>query len=285
LPAAANWHAGSPQEKEITHMRNILITGAGSGLGEGTSLGLAQKGHNVIAAVQTWQQVTALREKARSLNLTTLKVEKLDLLDPYDVEHTLTMKFDVLVNNAGIGEGGPISSIPVDLVRKNFEINVFSTLDFTQRVVKSWVAAGVRGKLVFVSSIVGLVSVPPVPAYAASKHALQSIAEAMYEEFKPFGIQVQTINPGPYLTGFNESMVEAGLRWLSDDTSFVKREAFQKWADALLGKPEGRLDPNDMIARMVDVIPCQEGKFLNVFPPSNEEWAKVYQKQLYERTI
>ncbi len=48
-------------------MRNMLITGAGSGLGEGTSLGLAQKGHKVIAAVQTWQQVTALREKARSI--------------------------------------------------------------------------------------------------------------------------------------------------------------------------------------------------------------------------
>lgn len=220
-----------------------------------------------------------------SLNLKTLQVEKLDLLDPYDVAHTLAMKFDLLVNNAGIGEGGPISAIPVDLVRKNFEVNVFSTLDFTQRVVRQWVAEGVRGKVVFVSSIVGLVSVPLVPAYTASKHALQSIAEAMYEEFKPFKIQVQTINPGPFLTGFNESMVEAGLRWLSDDASFVKREVFQEWADALLGKPEGRLDPNDMIAKMVEVIPSQEGKFLNVFPPSNEEWAKAYQKQLYDRTI
>jgi NADP-dependent 3-hydroxy acid dehydrogenase YdfG len=50
-------------------MREILITGAGSGFGEGTALGLAQKGHRVIAAVQTWPQVTALREKARSLSL------------------------------------------------------------------------------------------------------------------------------------------------------------------------------------------------------------------------
>jgi len=266
-------------------MRKVLITGAGSGLGEGTALGLAKLGHDVIATAQTWPQVTALREKVRSLGIKTLRVEKFDILDTFDAAHTLKFDFDILVNNAGIGEGGPISEIPVDLVRSNFETNVFSTLDFTQRVVRKWVAAGVRGKVVFISSIVGLVSVAPVPAYAASKHALQSMAETMYGELKSFGIQVQTINPGPFLTGFNESMVEAGLRWLNDDVNFVKRAVFQSGADALLGKPEGRLDPNDMIAKMVEVIPSSEGKFLNVFPPSNEEWAKVYQRQLYDLTI
>jgi NAD(P)-dependent dehydrogenase (short-subunit alcohol dehydrogenase family) len=266
-------------------MQEILITGAGSGFGEGTAFGLAQKGHSVIAAVQTWPQVTALREKARTLGLETLRIEKLDLLDQYDVAHTLKLKFDILVNNAGIGEGGPMSEIPVDLVRKNFETNVFAALDFTQRVVRNWVAAGIHGKVVFTSSAVGLLTVPPIPAYAASKHAVQSIAEAMYEELKPFGIQVQTINPGPYLTGFNETVVEAGLRWLSDDVNFIKREAFQKVVDGLLGKPEGRLDPKDMIAKMVEVIPSREGKFLNIFPPSTEDWVKSYQQQLYDRTI
>src|ERR1700733_10345983 len=130
-------------------MQEILITGAGSGFGEGTARGLAQKGHNVIAAVQTWPQVTALRETDRSLGLGTLSVEKLDLLDPYDVTHTLKIPFDILVNTAGIGEGGPISEIPVELVRKNFETNVFAALDFTQRVVRNWVATGIRGKVFF----------------------------------------------------------------------------------------------------------------------------------------
>jgi short-subunit dehydrogenase len=266
-------------------MQEILITGAGSGFGEGAALGLAQNGHSVIAAVQTWPQVTALREKARSLSLRTLRVEKLDLLDSYDVAHALKLKFEILVNNAGIGEGGPMSEIPVELVRKNFETNVFAALDFTQRVVRNWVRTGIHGKVVFVSSAVGLLTVPPIPAYAASKHAVQSIAEAMYEELKPFGIQVQTINPGPYLTGFNETVVEAGLRWLSDDVNFIKREAFQKVVDGLLGKPEGRLDPKDMITKMVEVIPSRQGKFLNIFPPETEAWVKSYQQQLYDRTI
>jgi short-subunit dehydrogenase len=244
-----------------------------------------KKGNNVIAAVQTWPQVTAMREKARSLGLENLKVEKLDLLDPYDVAHTLKINFDILVNNAGIGEGGAISEIPVELVRKNFETNIFSALDFTQRVVRKWLTTGIRGKVVFVSSAVGLVTVPPIPAYAASKHAVQSIAEAMYEEMQPFGIQVQTINPGPYFTGFNETVVEAGLRWLSDDVNFIKRDAFQKVVAGLLGTPAGRLDPNDMIAKMVEAIPSREGKFLNVFPPSTEDWVKSYQQQLFDRTI
>jgi hypothetical protein len=80
-------------------------------------------------------------------------------------------------------------------------------------------------------------------------------------------------------------VVEAGLRWLSDDVNFIKREAFQKVVDSLLGVPEGRLDPNDMIAKMVEVIPSREGKFLNIFPPSSEDWVKSYQQQLYDRTI
>jgi short-subunit dehydrogenase len=178
-------------------MQEILITGAGSGFGEGSALGMAQKGHNVIAAVQTWPQVTALREKARSLDLKTLRVEKLDLLDLYDVEHILKIKFDILVNNAGIGEGGPISEIPVDLVWENFETNVFAALDFTQSVVRNWVAAGIHGKVVLISSVVGLLTVPPIPAYAASKHAVQSIAEAMYEELKPFGSRSKPSIPDP----------------------------------------------------------------------------------------
>src|ERR1700734_1148961 len=157
-------------------MQEILITGAGSGFGEGTAFGLAQKGHSVIAAVQTWPQVTTLREKARSLGLQTLRVEKLDLLDPYDVAHTLKIKFDILVNNAGIGEGGPMSEIPVDLVRENFEKNPSSAFDVTQRVVRNWVATGVKGKVVAMSSVDGCVTVPWIPAYAARQHAVQSFA-------------------------------------------------------------------------------------------------------------
>ena len=265
--------------------RSILITGAGSGFGEGTAIGLAKKGHSAIAAAQLWPQVTALRNKTESQKLSGLRVEKLDLLDPHDVTHALSWDFDVLVNNAGIGEGGPSGEIPVDLVRRNFEVNLFAPLDLTQRVLRRWVNSKKQGKVVFLSSILGVVSPPMVGVYSATKHAVQAIAEAMQDEVRPFGIQVQTINPGPYLTGFNETMVEAAYRWLDDEVNFTPRAVVKKTMDGILAKPEGRLDPNDMIAKMIELIPDQKGPFRNIFPEASQQWFKQYEKAMLERTI
>jgi short-subunit dehydrogenase len=144
--------------KEEAIGRKILITGAGSGLGEGRAIGLARNGHDVMATAQTWPQVTAWRTKSKTLALPAFRVEKLDLLDPYDVARACKWDFDILVNNAGVGEGGPIAEIPLDLVRRNFEVNVFAPLALTQRVVKNWVVGGIHGKVVFVSSMGGLFS-------------------------------------------------------------------------------------------------------------------------------
>jgi short-subunit dehydrogenase len=265
--------------------KTILLTGAGSGFGEGTAIGLARQGHDVIAAAQSWPQVTALRKEVDSLKLSGLRVEKLDLLDPYDVARAVSWEFDVLVNNAGIGEGGPISEIPVDLVRHNFEVNVFAPLDFTQRVVKRWVRSKIRGKIVFVSSALGVLSPPMVGSYSATKHAVQAIAEAMQDELRLFGIQVQTINPGPFLTGFNEAMVEAAFRWLDDEANFTPRSMVKEITDGLLAKPEGRLNPNEMIAKMIELIPDQKGLFRNIFPQATQEWFRQYEEAMLERTI
>ncbi len=244
--------------------KTILITGAGSGLGEGTALGLAQRGHSVIAAAHDWPQVTRLRDKISQLGLGAVRVEKLDLLDRFDRANALKWDFDTLVNNAGIGEGGPIAEIPLELVRHNFEVNVFAPLQLTQEVVKRWTGAGRRGRVVFVSSMGGLFSPPGFSAYAATKHALEAIAEAMHQELKPFGIQVQTINPGAFLTGFNEAMADNAFRWLDDAVNFTKRETMRAIYAELIGNPQGRLDPAGMIARMVGIIAADDGKFRNV---------------------
>ncbi len=265
--------------------RKILITGAGSGLGEGTAIGIARKGHDVIAAAQNWPQVTALRAKAEHLELRSLRVEKLDLLDPYDVRQVAAWDFDILLNNAGIGEGGPIAEIPLDLVRKNFETNVFAPLALTQQVVKKWIAAKIPGKIVFTSSMGGLFSPPGFAAYAATKHAIEAIAEAMQGELKPFGIQVQTINPGAYLTGFNEAMAANAFRWLDDAVNFTKRDAMHKIVSGLIGNADGRLDPKEMIARMVEVVPATEGNFRNVFPAFVEEALKKHQTEMFTLRI
>jgi NAD(P)-dependent dehydrogenase (short-subunit alcohol dehydrogenase family) len=265
--------------------RTILITGAGSGLGEGAAIGLARQGQRVIAAAQMWPQATALQAKASTLDLPSLTVKKLDLLDRYDVQQACNWDFDILVNNAAIAEGGPIAEIPVDLVRHTFEVNVFATLSLTQRVVRKWIANQVRGKVVFLSSMGGLFSPPGFAAYAATKHAIEAIAEAMQAELKPFGIQVQTINPGAYLTGFNEAMAENAFRWLDDSVNFTKRETMRDMVRDLIGDAKGRLDPEDMIARIVEVVPASEGAFRNIHPKFVEDTLKQHQVDMFVRRI
>lgn len=265
--------------------RRILITGAGSGFGEGAAIGLARAGHHVIATAEIAAQVSALRRKVDELGLTTLQVEKLDLLDKYDVRQALTCDIDILFNNAGIGECGPVSEIPIGLVRHNFEVNLFAPLVLTQGFIAKWVAAKTPAKIVFTSSMGGLFTPAGFAVYVSTKHALETVAEGMAQELAPFNIKVQTINPGAYLTGFNETMADTPFRWLDDSRNFTKRAAMRETFDSLLETPEGRLDPAAMIARIVEVVPTDSGKFRNVMPPFVEEMLKKSQREAWEREI
>src|SRR5689334_7212930 len=124
----------------MSNTKTILITGAGSGFGEGTAIGLAQSGHKVIAGVQIMPQVTAMRKKTAELGLQeNLQVVKLDVLDKYDVKNALKWDIDVLFSNAGIGESGPAFEIPMDLVRSNYETNVFAPLELAQQFAAKWI--------------------------------------------------------------------------------------------------------------------------------------------------
>jgi short-subunit dehydrogenase len=120
--------------------KTIFITGAGSGFGRGAALGLAKLGHDVIAGTNIYPQVYELQEHAKKENL-NMRVEKIDILDPIDREFA-KWDVDVLVNNAAIGQAGPIAEIPIRLVRDVFETNVFATLELTQGFVKKMVRRG-----------------------------------------------------------------------------------------------------------------------------------------------
>jgi len=102
---------------------------------------------------------------------------------------------------------------------------------------------------------------------------------------QPFGIQVQTINPGAYLTGFNEAMAENAFRWLDDAVNFTKHDMMRGMANGLIGNERGRLDPSDMIAKMVEVIPASRGKFRNTHPEIVEDSLKSHQAEMFHREI
>jgi NAD(P)-dependent dehydrogenase (short-subunit alcohol dehydrogenase family) len=272
--------------KVMENKKRILITGAGSGFGEGAAIGLAKLGHFVIAGVQISPQVTALRKKVAGLKLEkNLRVEKLDILDPYDVKYALTWDIDILFSNAGIGEAGPVFEIPVELVRRNFETNVFAPLALAQRFISRFINEKRKGKVVFTSSMGGLFTPPGFGIYVSTKHALESIAEAMSNELKKYNIQIQTVNPGAYLTGYNETMADKPFRWLDDNENFTKRAEMRQVFDSLLGTPEGRLDPEEMIDAMIRIVPSDTGKFRNVVPKFVEDMVKEQQQKAWEITI
>lgn len=268
--------------------KTILITGAGSGFGKGAAIGMAKNGHNIIATVQVSPQVTPLREEAKALGLSDrIRVERLDLTDHYDIAQAQGWDFDVLWNNAGQGEAGPVWEIPVELVRRNYEINVFLPLQLTQGVVQRWIREGTaKGKkVVFTSSMGGLFTPANWGTYVSTKHALEAIAEALQQELSAYGIKVQTINPGAYYTGYNETMADNPFRWLDDSKNFTKRADLRKGFDDFFATPEGKMDPTEMIERMIEIVPADTGKFRNVVPKVIEDMLKEHQRLAWDVRI
>ncbi|MFC1460810.1 SDR family oxidoreductase [Microvirga arabica] len=265
--------------------KTILITGAGSGFGKGAAIGMARNGHSIIATTHVSSQVTPLREEAKALGLQNFRVERLDLTDPYDIAQAQSWDFDVLWNNAGMGEAGPVWEIPIDLVRRNYEVNVFLPLQLTQGVVRRWVSERKNGKVVFTSSMGGLFTPANWGTYVSTKHALESIAEALQQELAPYGIKVQTINPGAYYTGYNETMADNPFRWLDDSKHFTKRAELRKGFDDFFATPEGRMDPQEMIDRMIEIVPADTGKFRNVVPRKIEDMLRNHQLAAWDNQI
>ena len=135
-------------------MKRVLITGAGTGFGQEAAMRLAEKGFDVIATVEIWAQVQTLKRQAAARGV-TLKVEKLDVTNEGDREKALAWDVEILVNNAGVLEGGSVLDIPAANMRHQFEVNVIGPLLLTQGIAKHMVKRG-KGRIVWVSSREGL---------------------------------------------------------------------------------------------------------------------------------
>jgi short-subunit dehydrogenase len=240
--------------------KKIFITGAGSGFAKIAALGLAQKGHKVIATAETGPQVQALRQEAAEKNI-SIEVQKLDLLNSVDRKKALEHDIDILLNVAGICEAGPLAEQPVNLIRQMFDVNVFYALDLMQGFIRQMVEKR-RGKILFMSSMSGLVGFPLAGAYCASKHAIEAIAEALRVELAPFGIKVATINPGPFKTGFNESGVDSIYQWYDPNKNFTEEKAIKE-LEAALAK---QFDPEDILDVVVKLVESDKHTFRNIWP-------------------
>lgn len=178
--------------------KGIVITGASTGIGEACALYLDELGYRVFAGVRRSSDGEVLKAKASARLMPVL----LDVTDVASIDRAVeTVKQAVgavglagLVNNAGIGIGGPLEVVPLADLRKLFEVNVIGQVAVTQALLP--LLRQGRGRIVNMGSIAGRSAMPFMGPYAASKFALEALTDAMRLELQPWGIQVSIVEPG-----------------------------------------------------------------------------------------
>ncbi len=195
-------------------MKTILITGATAGIGRHAALELARLGHHVIATGRREHALESLRDEARDLP-GRLDVVRMDVTDERSVRAAADRVdaltgghgVDVLVNNAGYGQMGPLEEVTDAELRKQYDTNVFGLMNVTRAFVPRMRTRG-EGRIVTVGSIGGRVTFPLMGAYNSTKYAVESLSDALRVELAPFGIRVSLVEPGPIRTEFNDRAME-----------------------------------------------------------------------------
>jgi NAD(P)-dependent dehydrogenase (short-subunit alcohol dehydrogenase family) len=169
--------------------RTALVTGASSGIGAACATRLAGAGWHVFAGVRRVGDAPAGTEEIL-----------LDVTDEDQVRAAAEQvgQLDGLVNNAGIALAIPLEFIPLNELRRQFEVNVFGQVAVTQAFLPHLRRS--RGRIVFIGSIAGQSALPFLGPYAASKHALEAITDTLRLELRPFGVDVSLVQPGTIQT-------------------------------------------------------------------------------------
>lgn len=197
---AGSTSRSGPRTLRSASMKTWFITGCSTGLGRALCEELLRDGQQVVATSRREADVADL---AGDRCLTAA----LDVTVPQQIEEATRAaverfgRVDVLVNNAGYGEIGPIEEFDDARARRQFDVNVFGVLA-VQRVVLPHMRAQGSGHVLNISSIAGFVSFPMAGMYCATKHALEAITEALAEEVASFGIHVTAVEPGRFRTDF-----------------------------------------------------------------------------------
>jgi len=233
------------QEKKVA-----FITGTSSGIGYATAKALKDEGFHVFATATSINDIQDLKDYG-------CEILQLDVTDENHAREAIGIaeavngSIQVLVNNAGYGQYGPIEEIPIEDVRKNFETNVFGMLRLSQLVLPKMREAG-DGRIINVSSVAGEMSQPGSGIYHATKHAVEAIDEALRIEVGGFNIKVVGILPGPVATNFDDVAVAQIPDTGTGSPYYIFKENLKKMTHEML-KPGGTgvLEPEDVAAKIV----------------------------------
>ncbi|MFC3350542.1 SDR family oxidoreductase [Streptomyces echinoruber] len=236
--------------------RAVLITGASSGLGEACALHMSRVGYHTIAGVRRSEDGERLRAAATG-RLTPVIIDVTDEKSIRAAVHEVTELTGEaglwgLVNNAGIAVTAPLECVPVELLRRQLDINVIGQVQVIQGFLPLLRTGA--GRIVNVSSGLGNVALPYLGAYAASQFAKEALSDALRRELAPQRIPVVVVQPGAVPTPLWDKMSEAGNRALES----VPQPVQELYRNAFLGFMEAnetsarssRTTPGD-VARVV----------------------------------
>ncbi len=214
-------------------LRNVLITGTSTGIGQATALHLDRLGFRVFAGVRKAEDGDALRAQA-SAQLCPLLLDVTDARAIAQAKETVAAAVGQaglagLVNNAGVGFHSPVEFTPLDDLRALFEVNVFGMIAVTQAFLP--LVRQARGRIVNISSSAQIVVAPFHGPYSASKLAVGGFSRALRMEVRPFGIQVSVVQPGSI-----DTPIWNKTEW----TSRIQREEAPQ-LNSLYGKTFGRM--------------------------------------------
>ena len=175
---------------------SIIITGCSSGIGLASAREMKARGWRVFATARKQEDIARLRDEEE------VESVYLDYAEPRSIEaaaaHVLAAtqgELTALFNNGAYGQPGAVEDLTPEVLRAQFEANVFGWHDLTRRVIPAMRAKG-EGRIVFCSSVLGLVAAPYRGAYCASKFAIEALADSLRMELAPAGIKIVLIEPG-----------------------------------------------------------------------------------------
>ena len=206
--------------------KTIFITGCSSGIGHDAALALSRRGHRVIASCRKVEDV----KKIIALGLEAVQMDMNDeqsIASAFaEVLKMTAGHLDVLINNAGYGQAGALEDLSRTTLREQFETNVFGLMDLTKWVIPI-MRQQKQGRIINISSILGLISLPFRGAYNASKYAVEGLSDTLRLELKPSGIEVICIEPGPIASRFRDNVIEHSLAKIKMEESHFQAQ-YQK---------------------------------------------------------
>jgi NAD(P)-dependent dehydrogenase (short-subunit alcohol dehydrogenase family) len=212
---------------------SVLVTGASSGIGRACALHVDGLGYRVFAGVRSESAAESLQRAASErLAPVMLDVTDADAIEAAagSIESALDGRGLVgVVNNAGVAHGGPVEYLPIEEWRAQLEVNVIGQVAVTKAMLPL-VRRG-RGRIVFIGSIGGRVGTPLLGPYAASKFAIEGIAESLRHELRPFGVRVAVVEPGAVKT----EIWDKGRRYADEMEQVLPAQGTALYGDAITG--------------------------------------------------